>query len=76
MLRLLCTICHECIAGRDTIEAHVAEHKSVGDAMQVWWAVSDGLVLRPIIARTAKVIHKTTSRRADNDRRNLRKKEH
>jgi hypothetical protein len=50
MLRLLCTICHKCIVGRDTIEAHVAEHKSVGDAMQVWWAVSNGLVLRPIIA--------------------------
>jgi hypothetical protein len=50
MLRLVCTICHECIVGRDTIEAHVAEHKSVGDAVQVWWAVPNGLVLRPIIA--------------------------
>jgi hypothetical protein len=50
MLRLLCTICHECIVGRDTIEAHVAEHNSVGDAVQVWWAVPNGLVLRPIIA--------------------------
>jgi hypothetical protein len=50
MLRLLCTICHECIVGRDTIEAHVAEHSSVGDAVQVWWAVPNGLVLRPIIA--------------------------
>jgi hypothetical protein len=50
MLRLVCTICHECIVGRDTIEAHVAEHKSAGDAVQVWWAVPNGLVLRPIIA--------------------------
>jgi hypothetical protein len=75
MLRLVCTICHECIVGRDTIEAHVAEHKSVGDAVQVWWAVPNGLVLRPS-SRTAKVILKTTSRRADNDRRNLRQEEH
>jgi hypothetical protein len=50
MLRLLCTICHECVIGHDTIEAHVAEHKSVGDAVQVWWAVPNGLVLRRMIA--------------------------
>jgi hypothetical protein len=48
MLRLICMVCRACIVGRDTIEAHVAEHKSVGDAVQVWWAVSNGLVLRPI----------------------------
>jgi hypothetical protein len=50
MLRLVCTVCRVCIVGRDTIEAHVAEHKSVGDAVQVWWAVSNGLVLRPVVA--------------------------
>jgi hypothetical protein len=49
MLRLVCTVCHACIVGRDSIEAHVAKHKIVGDAVQVWWAVSNGLVLRPII---------------------------
>ena len=49
MLRLVCTICRACIVGRDSIEAHVAAHKNVGDAVQVWWAVSNGLVLRPII---------------------------
>ena len=43
-------ICRECIVGSDAIEAHVAEHKSVGYAVQVWWAVPNGLVLRPIIA--------------------------
>jgi hypothetical protein len=50
MLRLVCTICRECIVGSDAIETHVAEHKSTGDAVQVWWAVSNGLVLQPIIA--------------------------
>jgi hypothetical protein len=50
MLRLVCTICRVCIVGRDSIEAHVAAHKIVGDAVQVWWAVSNGLVLRPVIA--------------------------
>jgi hypothetical protein len=50
MLRLVCTVCRACIVGRDSIEAHVAEHKIVGDAVQVWWAVSNGLVLRPVIA--------------------------
>jgi hypothetical protein len=50
VLRLVCMICRECIVGSDAIEAHVAGHKSVGDAVQVWWAVPNGLVLRPIIA--------------------------
>jgi len=50
MLRLVCTVCRANIVGRDSIEAHVAAHKSVGDAVQVWWAVPDGLVLRPVIA--------------------------
>jgi|RhiMetdeSRZDD1v2_1073273.scaffolds.fasta_scaffold2462635_2 hypothetical protein len=51
MLRLVCTICRACIVGRDSIEAHVAAHKIAGDAVQAWWAVSNGLVLRPVIAR-------------------------
>jgi hypothetical protein len=50
MLRLVCMICRERIVGHDAIEAHVAYHKTVGDAVQVFWAVSDGLVLQPIIA--------------------------
>jgi hypothetical protein len=75
MLRLLCTICHEGIVGRDTIEAHVAEHKSVCDAVQVWWAVSNGLVLRPIIAYR-EGNSQNTLRRADNGRRNLREEGH
>jgi hypothetical protein len=47
MLRLVCTVCRACIVGRDSIEAHVAAHKIVGDAVQVWWAAPNGLVLRP-----------------------------
>jgi|SoiMethySBSTD1v2_1073268.scaffolds.fasta_scaffold3346825_2 hypothetical protein len=50
MLRLVCTVCRAYIVGRDSIEAHVAAHKSFGDAVQVWWAVPNGLVLRPIVA--------------------------
>jgi hypothetical protein len=50
MLRLVCMICRERIVGHDAIEAHVAYHKTVGDAVQVFWAVSDGLVLQPIVA--------------------------
>jgi hypothetical protein len=65
MLRLVCTICHECIVGRDTIEAHVAEHKSVGDAVQVWWAVPNGLVLRPVIAASANHARSTILREQD-----------
>jgi len=50
MLRLVCMVCRAYIVGRDGIEVHVAAHKIVGDAVQVWWAVPDGLVLQPIIA--------------------------
>ena len=47
-LRLICQLCDSyLLTGRDAVEARVAMHRQRDEPCQVWWAVADGLVLKP-----------------------------
>jgi hypothetical protein len=62
VLRLRCLVCatHPTITSRQLIQAHVAGHKLIGDAVQVYWATANGLVLRALIEQRR---HKSRSER-------------